>query len=139
MSANASTISAVAVGTKKCKPFLLEVMVMAPEAGYKFEVLVEKACSPQNDPLWKLVFDLYKKIENEFVQIVHVSFRSGSAQEEQGIRKMVTEGVTPAAAKVLVEEVHPTAKRLETEQPTPELKDELKGKMRKAVTVELED
>jgi hypothetical protein len=34
--------SVVKVGEKKCKPFLMEVMVFSPEAGYKFEVLVER-------------------------------------------------------------------------------------------------
>ncbi|MGH9942113.1 MAG: hypothetical protein ACRD9R_07135 [Pyrinomonadaceae bacterium] len=139
MSANASTLSAVTVGAKKCKPFLLEVMVMAPEAGFKFEVMVEKGCTAQNDAVWKLVFDLYKKIEGEFVQIVHVSFKAGDADETNGVKKMAREGVTPKAAEVISTEVHPVAKRLETEEPTPALKKELKAKMKKAVIVELED
>ena len=138
MSANEATISAVPVGAKSCKPFLLEVMVMSPESGYKFEVMVEKACTAQNDPVWKLVFDLYKRMGDELVQVVHVSFRAGNEDERRGIRKMAHEGVTLRAAEVIATEVHPVAKRLETESPTPELQRELKKKMSKAVVVELE-
>lgn len=56
-----SKISVVPVGQKRCRPFILEVFVASPEAGYKFELIVEKSCTSSNDALWKLVFDLYKK------------------------------------------------------------------------------
>ena len=56
-----SNISVVSIGPKQCKPFILEVFVASPEAGYKFELTVEKSCTSTKDPLWKLVFDLYKK------------------------------------------------------------------------------
>ena len=54
-----SSISVVPIGAKVCKPFLLEVMVFSPESGYKFKVVVERSCTPEADPIWKLVFDLY--------------------------------------------------------------------------------
>ncbi len=38
-----SSISVVPIGTKVCKPFLLEVMVFSPESGYKFKVVVERS------------------------------------------------------------------------------------------------
>ena len=39
----------------KRRPFLLEIMVFCPEAGYKFKVNVERSCTPEADALWKLV------------------------------------------------------------------------------------
>ena len=67
-----ANLSVVPIGPKKCKPFILEVFVASPEAGYKFELTVEKSCTSTNDPLFKLVFDLYKKdASGVFQQIVH--------------------------------------------------------------------
>ncbi|HEV2834058.1 MAG TPA: hypothetical protein VGW58_02010, partial [Pyrinomonadaceae bacterium] len=43
----------VKVGQKKCKPFIFEVMVYSPEAGYKAQVQVERGCTPTNDSVWK--------------------------------------------------------------------------------------
>ncbi len=76
-------------------------MVFSPEAGYKFEVVVEKACTPENDPIWKLVFDLYKRKRDGFDQIVHVSFRAGTAQESAGVQRMALEGVSDKQADLL--------------------------------------
>lgn len=129
--------SVVKIGTKKCKPFSLQVMVYSPESGYKFEVDVEKACTAENDPIWKLVFDLYKKqaTGNDFDQIVHVSFKAGSDAEQQGIKKIVQQGVSKPQAQQIVNEVYPKAKALEAvPQPTPEQKKALHEAMSKAVT-----
>ena len=57
-----SSISVVPIGKKVCRPFLIEVMVFSPEAGYKFKVIVERSCTPEADALWKLVFDLFKVV-----------------------------------------------------------------------------
>jgi len=38
-------ISTVFVGSKACRPFLLEVMVFSPESGYKFEISLEYQCA----------------------------------------------------------------------------------------------
>jgi hypothetical protein len=132
-----SSISVVPVGAKKCKPFVLQVMVFSPESGFKFEVLVEKDCSASNDPIWKLVFDLYKKqaTGSDFDQIVHVSFTSGSAAEQQGIQSMVSQGVSSGQADVITNEVYPAAKELDgVQNPTPDQKQTLHDAMSKAVT-----
>jgi len=116
-----SAASIVPIGKKKCKPFILEVMVMNPEADFKFELLVEKGCTAQNDPIWKLVFDLYKKnSKGELVQIVHVSFRAQTPQEEAGIEATAINGVNKKQADTVLKKVHPAAKRIgESEQPDP--------------------
>jgi hypothetical protein len=137
-SPNASTASVVKVGKKRCRPFLLEVMVFSPEAGYKFEVAVEKACTPENDPIWKLVFDLYKQKRDGFDQIVHVSFRAGTAEESNGVRRMALEGVSQKQADLLAGPVYDAAKTLEgVSSPTSEHKEKIRKTMSKVATVEV--
>ena len=133
-----SSASVVKVGTKRCRPFLLQVMVFSPEAGYKFEVVVEKACTPENDPVWKLVFDLYKRKRDGFDQIVHVSFRAGTAQESAGVQRMALEGVSDKQADLLTGPVYDAAKTLEgVAAPTPKHKTKIRDVMSKVATVEI--
>ncbi len=106
----ASTISVVPIGTKICKPMLLEVMVFSPEAGFKFKVMVERACTPEADEVWKLVFDLFKMIEGVETQIVHISYTAGAPVERAAVQAMASEGVKPEQAQVLATEVHEAAK-----------------------------
>lgn len=132
--ANKSSTSVVPVGAKKCKPFVLQVMVFSPESGFKFEVLVEKDCSDQNDAIWKLVFDLYKRqtTGTDFDQIVHVSFTSGTPQEQQGIKNMLTQGVSSSQSDVLVNEVFPATRQLAgATSPTPAQKQKIHNAMSK--------
>ena len=132
------TASVVKVGQKRCRPFLLQVMVFSPEAGYKFEVVVEKACAPENDPVWKLVFDLYKRKRDGFDQIVHVSFRAGTAQESAGVQRMALEGVSETQADLLTGPVYDAAKTLEgVAAPTPKHKTKIRDVMSKVATVEI--
>jgi hypothetical protein len=129
-----SEISVVPIGKKKCKPFILEVFVASPEAGYKFELLVEKACSSDNDPLWKLVFDLYKKnTTGAFDQIVHVSFKAVDPKERRGVENLSVNPISFETASIVVKEVHPAAKAVAgVAQPTPEQKKALRNAMSKA-------
>lgn len=129
-----STTSVVPIGKKICRPFLLEVMVFSPESGYKFKVNVERSCTPEADPIWKLVFDLFKIIEGQEVQIVHVSFTAGAAVESNAIQKMANEGITETQSDVLISEVHPAVKAIEgVQKPTPGQKKKIHDTMRKAV------
>ncbi len=105
-----STISVVPIGPKVCKPFLLEVMVFSPEAGFKFKVMVERSCTPEADAIWKIVFDLFKVTNGEEVQVVHVSYTTGTPVEQKAVQAMAVNGVMPAQAKVLVDVVHPATK-----------------------------
>ena len=132
------TASVVKVGPKRCRPFLLQVMVFSPEAGYKFEVVVEKACTPENDPVWKLVFDLYKQKGDGFDQIVHVSFRAGTAEEGDGVKRMALEGVSEKQADLLTGPVYDAAKTLEgVSTPTPQHKETIRKTMSQVATAEV--
>jgi hypothetical protein len=133
-----SSISVVPTGGKICKPFLLEVMVFSPEAGFKFKVIVERSCTPEADPIWKLVFDLYKVTGDQEVQVVHVSFTTGTPVEQKAVRLMATEGVKPAQADLLVKEVHPAAKEIVgVKKPTKKQKQRLHDAMAKVVSVDV--
>jgi len=137
-SGTGGTASVVKVGKKRCRPFLLEVMVFSPEAGYKFEVAVERACTPENDPIWKIVFDLYKRKRDGFDQIVHVSFRAGTARESEGVKRMALEGVSDAQADLLTGPVYDAAKSLEgVSAPTAKQKETIRKTMSQVATAEV--
>jgi hypothetical protein len=96
-------------GPKKCKPFIIEVMVFAPQSGFKIEVNIEKSCTPEADAVWKIVFDLYKKKKTGegFDQLVHVSFRGGTPVEQKGIEATAANGINDKQADVIVNEAGP--------------------------------
>jgi hypothetical protein len=95
------------MGPKVCRPFTLDVMVMNPSADFKFTLSVELACSPQADPIWKLVFDLFKKAGSDFVQVVHVSFTAQTPVEVAGVQATGTNGVNQQQADIVVNQIHP--------------------------------
>src|SRR6185369_11311751 len=97
--ANASGNVVLTTGPKKCKPFIFEVMVYSPEAGYKAEIVIERGCTATNDAVWKFVFDLYKKKANGqgFDQLVHVSYRALTKAENAAVVGMI-DGMSDAQA-----------------------------------------
>ncbi len=133
-----SSISVVTVGKKPCRPFLLEVMVFSPEAGYKFKVIVERSCTPEADALWKLVFDLYRVTGANEVQLVHVSFTSGTPVEQKAVQRIAAEGVKSPQADILVKEVYPATKKIVgVPKPTSAQKAKVRQAMQKVVNVEV--
>ena len=136
--ANSST-SVVPVGTKVCKPFLLDVMVYSPEAGYKFHVSVERDCTPAADAIWKLVFDLLKVVAGQpDVTLVHVSFTSGTPVEQKAIQNMAALGVNPKQADKLINKVYPATKAIEgNNNPSPQQKQAIHDAMSSVVNVDV--
>ena len=132
-----SNISIVPTTTKTCKPFVLNVMVFSPEAGFKFEVSVEKSCTPTADPLWKLVFDLYKKQASgsDFDQIVHVSYTASTPVESQVIEATAVNGVNSQQADILINQVNPAVKALDNaDTMTPEELQAAKAQVKTAMS-----
>jgi hypothetical protein len=103
----ASTITTIG---KKCKPFLIRVMVFSPESGYKFTIEIQKACTSQNEPVWKLLFDLFKKIDNNFEEVVSVEFVAGDPNDIEKIAAVTEEGMTRAQVRAFRENVFPLVK-----------------------------
>lgn len=134
-----NNLSSVVTGPKKCKPFQFEFMLQPPDTKFKIELVVEKNCTPENDAIWKLVFDLYKKIDGDFTQIVHISFKAGNNTEKQGIKSIAVDGVTDKAAAVAVDEVLPLAQQVGAPNAPPDLNNKLKSGMKKIAVVQLED
>jgi hypothetical protein len=134
-----SSTTVVPVGTKICKPFLLDVMVFSPEAGFKFNVSVERDCTPTADSIWKLVFDLYKVVAGQpDVALVHVSFTSGTPVEQTALQNMATQGVAPAQADTLVKVVYPATKAVAgNDNPTPEQKQAVHDAMSQVVNLDV--
>jgi hypothetical protein len=113
-------ISIAPVTSDSCKPFTLEVMVFSPEAGYKFQVAIERDClkATATDPAkeqWKLVFDLYKQKagSSDFDQIVHVSYTGQNDIEAKKIASTAANGVNQAQSQQLITKVHPAVKAVE--------------------------
>jgi hypothetical protein len=134
-----SSTTVVPLGTKICKPFLLDVMVFSPEAGFKFNVSVERDCTPTADSIWKLVFDLYKVVAGQpDVALVHVSFTSGTPVEQTALQNMATQGVAPAQADTLVKVVYPATKAVVgNDNPTPEQKQAVHDAMSQVVNLDV--
>ena len=134
-----SSTSVVPIGPKICKPFLLDVMVFSPESGYKFNVSVERDCTPTADAIWKLVFDLFKVVAGQpDEQLVHVSFTSGTPVEQQAIQNMVAQGVNTDQADRLINNVYPATKAIAgNDNPTPEQKQAIHEAMSSVVNVDV--
>ena len=72
------------------------------------------------------------------VQLVHVSYTAGTPVEEKAIQSMVTAGVSPVQADVLVKNVFPAAKAIKPGRaPSADQKKTLKASMSKVVNVDL--
>lgn len=142
-------ISVVPISRSACQPFKLEVMVFSPEAGFKFEVAVERSCTKATatDPakaIWKLVFDLFKKVEgeNELVKIVHVSYTAENEAQAKKIQATGANGVNGEQSDQLVNVVHPAVKKAENMDDLPaeeveKRKTRIKKSMRKTVDLAL--
>jgi len=119
---NAADIKVVDTTTKTCKPFIIQVMVFNPKSGFKIEVQVEKSCTPQADPIWKLVFDLYKKQQSgsDFDQLVHVSYTGGTPVEQRGLEATAAKGINDQQADVLINRAGPAVLALENSKTMPE-------------------
>ena len=131
-------IKAVAITSAEeapCRGFTLEVKVFVPKRGFRFHVVVDKTCV-NNQPRWGLIFELDKKIENEFVQIVYVDYRPkiDDSETAKGIEKMLETRVTTEQVKIAKAELVPVAMELEgADTITPDQKKRLETASKKFV------
>lgn len=126
---------AITSGPKKCKPFVLEVMVFAPASGFKIEVMIEKSCTPQADAIWKIVFDLWQKKSSGdgFEQLVHVSFTGGTPVEQKGIAATAANGINDKQADVIINQAGPAVLDLKnSRRMTPKQLDKTKKEIKAA-------
>ena len=127
--------TSITTGSKKCKPFLLRVMVFSPESGYKFTIEIQKACNSKNEPVWKLLFDLFKKIDNEFVEIISVQFVAGDPNDIKKIAAITDEGMKKGQVRAFRDDVYPVVKPFgdSGKQPTAAEQKIIDDKMKNAI------
>lgn len=125
-------------GSGNCNPFLLKVMIFSPEAGFKFDVSVQLTCSPTNDKTWHLIFNLYKKIGTDFVQVVGVEFQAQTPAETGALETMSNQGVNVLQSRALRTKVHPAVKPLaDGHQPTDAETTKIHNAIQKAVLLQV--
>lgn len=129
-----ASTSKITIGGRKCKPFLLRVMVFSPESGYKFEIEVQLACTATNEEVWKLLFHLSKKINNQFVEIVSVEFVAGDPNEIAKVAAISDDGMTRPQVRAFRDSVYPQVKTLEGHQPTPQEQQQVHDEVKKAIS-----
>lgn len=110
-------------------------MVYSPESGYKFTIEVQKACNTQNEPVWKLLFDLFKKMDGEFVEIISVEFIAGDPNDIKQIAAITDEGMKKGQVRAFRDEVYPLVKPFgdSGKPPTPAEKKKIDLIMKKAI------
>ena len=127
--------TSITTGGKKCKPFLLRVMIFSPESGFKFTIEIQKACNSNNDPIWKLLFDLFRKIDNEFVEIISVEFVAGDPNDIEKVSAITDEGMKKAQVRAFRDNVFPLVKpfAVSGKAPSAEEKKKIDEAMKKAI------
>ena len=85
-------------------------MVFSPESGYKFIIEIQKACDSQNEPVWKLIFDLYKKVNNDFVDLISVEFVAGDPNDINSVAAITEDGMKKAQVRAFRDNVYPLVK-----------------------------
>lgn len=127
--------STITTGVKKCKPFLLRVMIFSPESGYKFTIEIQKACTSKNEPVWKLLFDLYKKTGGDFEEVVSVEFVAGDPNDVAKVAAITEEGMKKAQVRAFRDDVFPLVKPFgdSGQKPNSEEKNKIDQTMKKAI------
>lgn len=101
-----TTIYSAAVG-ETCQEFRIKVMIYSPEAGYKFDVTVQRKCFPSK---YLVIFNLYKKIGGEFVLIVSVEFEAEKKEEKKAVEEISKSGVNVLQSRAFRKKVFPLTK-----------------------------
>ena len=122
-----------------CKGFVLEVKVV-PKKDLRLHVIVDKTCV-NNEARWGLLFELEKKIDGEWTQIVFVSYKPklDDAQAQQGIEKMLADKkISKKQQAIAKDEVIPVTAELEgTSGPTADQSKRIEAASRKLVVAEI--
>lgn len=120
----------------KCTPFLLRVMVFSPEAGFRFDVTVQRICPADGSTVWKIVFHLFKKqaTGSGFDLIVSVEFEGEASADNKAIETMSNQGVTVPQHRAFRKKVFPATKPLaDGHTPTPAENQKVHTEMKGAI------
>ena len=130
-------LTAVPTSPKKCVHRTFDGIFSPPKGKFKFEIFVDKGCSPQNEPIWKLVFDLYMKDGADFKQVVHISYEAKTENEQQGVKDIAVNGITDKAFDAADTKVLPLAQKINDPNPPPDLSKQLKSGMQDVINIQL--
>jgi len=135
-------INAVAVTDstpEPCKGFTLEIKVV-PKKDLRLHVIIDKTCV-NNQAVWGLIFELDRKIDGEWTQVVFVSYKPKieDLQAQQGIQNMLAQKkVNKDAQQVIKDELIPATAQLEgTDGATPAQSKQIEASARKVVVANI--
>lgn len=135
-------VKAVAITTstpKPCTGYTLEVKVV-PKRDLRLHVIVDKTCV-KNKPRWGLIFELEKKVGNDWVQIVFVSYQPklDDTKAQDGIIKMLADQkITKEQQTVAKNEIIPATAALEgVANPTPAQQQAVEDSSRKMTVLHI--
>lgn len=135
-------IKAVAVSEstpQPCKGFTLEIKVV-PKKDLRLHVVIDKTCV-NNQALWGLIFELDRKIDGEWTQVVFVNYKPKpeDVQAQQGIQKMLSsKKITKQQQQLIKDDMIPATAELEgTSGPTAPQAKKLEASARKVVVAEI--
>lgn len=122
-----------------CKGFTLEIKVV-PKKDLRLHVIIDKTCV-NNQAVWGLIFELDRKIDGEWTQVVFVSYKPKieDLQAQQGIQKMLADKkVTKNQQQLIKDQVIPPTAELEgTNGPTKDQANRIEAGARKVVVAEI--
>lgn len=122
-----------------CKGFTLEVKVV-PKQDLRLHVVVDKTCV-NNEARWALIFELDRKIDGEWVQVVFVSYKPklDDVPAQKGIEKMLEDKKISKKQQAIArdEVIAPTAELEGTAGPTPDQAKRIEAASRKLVVAEI--
>ena len=124
---------------KPCQGFTLEIKVV-PKKDLRLHVVIDKTCV-NDQARWGLVFELDRKIDGEWTQIVFVSYKPklDDVKAQEGIQKMLADKtVTKKQQAIVKDEVIPATAVLEGGSgPTPAQAKAIEAASRKVVVAEI--
>ena len=101
-----TTIASATPG-ETCTEFRIKVMVFSPESGFKFDVTVQRKCFPTK---FLVIFNLFKKVGSDFVQIVGVEFEAEKKEDKKAIENIATNGINVLQSRAFTKKVFPLTK-----------------------------
>lgn len=122
-----------------CKGFTLEIKVV-PKKDLRLHVIIDKTCV-NNVAVWGLIFELDRKIDGEWTQVVFVNYKPKieDLQAQQGIQKMLADKkVTKDQQQIIKDELIPATSELEgTEGPSKDQAKRIEAGARKVVVANI--
>ena len=107
------------VEIKKCTPFLIDLMVYSPKAGFKFYLQIIRGCNEKNEEFWTLKFELHKAFEiegqkgkKELIKVLEINIKANTKEEVSGAKTLASNGLTEKQSDIVTDELDPKAREI---------------------------